>query len=294
MSEALITCRSMLFVPGDSEKKLTGAPASGADALIIDLEDSVAAARRPLARQLARDYAAASPALELWLRINPLMSGEAAADLRDGFGPGFSGIVLPKAAGAGELRQLDLMLSRSEAEHGMPAGSVRVLPIATETPASVFTMHEYAGVSPRLAGLTWGAVDLAAAVGASANRDDEGNWLSPYAMARSLCLFAAAAAAVTPVETVFTDFRDDAGLDRTVTSARRDGFRAMMAIHPRQVPVINSLLTPSAEEVDRAERILRLFDANPGEGVLSLDGEMVDRPHLRQAETIIASARRAR
>jgi citrate lyase subunit beta/citryl-CoA lyase len=282
----------MLFVPGDSEKKLKGAPASGADALIIDLEDSVAAARRPVARQLARGYAAAGSSCELWLRINPLMSGEAAADLRDGFGPGFSGVVLPKAGGARELRQLDLMLTRAEAAHGMACGATRVLPIATETPASVFTLQEYVGASPRLAGLTWGAVDLAAAVGASANRDDAGNWLSPYAMARGLCLFAAAAAAVTPVETVFTDFRDDAALERTVAAARRDGFRAMMAIHPRQVPIINSLLTPSPAEVDRAERVLRLFEAHPGEGVLSLDGEMLDRPHLRQAESIIAAARR--
>lgn len=293
MTGRRISYRSMLFVPGDSEKKLAGAAASGADALIIDLEDSVTAGRRPLARRLARECAATGPGIDLWLRINPLASGEAAADIRDAFDPGFRGVVLPKADGAAALRQLDLMLTRAEADCGVAPGATGVLPIATETPAAVFRLHEYAGASPRLAGLTWGAEDLSSAVGATAARDAEGGWLAPYRMARGLSLFAAAAAGVTAVETVFTDFRDDAGLERTARAARRDGFRSMLAIHPRQVPIINASMTPSADEVARARRIVALFETNPDAGVLSLDGEMIDRPHLRQAEGIVAAAQRA-
>lgn len=293
MSGALVSCRSMLFVPGDSERKLAGAPASGADALILDLEDSVAPARRSAARGLVREFAGEGGAPELWLRVNPLRSGEAASDIADAFAPGFRGVVLPKASGAADLLQLDLMLTRAEAAHGLEPGSTRVLPIATETPAAIFRLHEYMSASPRLAGLTWGAEDLSAAVGASAARDGGGQWLAPYTLARGLCLFAAAAASVTPVETVFTDFRDEAGLAQAAVDARRDGFRAMLAIHPRQVPVINASMTPSAAQVERARRILALFEANPDAGVLSLDGEMIDRPHLRQAEGIVAAARRA-
>jgi citrate lyase subunit beta/citryl-CoA lyase len=284
--------RSFLFVPGDSGKKLLKAAESGADALIVDLEDSVAPREKPRARSIARDFMSGHPEPELWVRINPLDTEDALADLRSLMPRGPAGIVLPKPHGARDAVQLGKLLDVLEQESDLPAGSTRVLPIATERPAALFHMHEYVGATPRLFGLTWGAEDLSAALGASRTRDDGGNWLGPYVLARSLCLVAAAAAGVRAIDTVFTDYRDEEGLRASAGNARRDGFSGMLAIHPAQVAVINEAFLPSSAEVERAQRIVDLFAENPDAGTIGLDGRMLDRPHLTQARDILELAKR--
>jgi len=284
--------RSFLFVPGDSGKKLLKASGSGADALIVDLEDSVAAREKPRARSMARDFMSEHPELELWVRINPLDTEDALADLRSLMPSGPAGIVLPKPHGARDAIQLGKLLDVLEQECDLSAGSTAVLPIATERPAALFHMHEYIGATSRLFGLTWGAEDLSAAVGASRTRDDNGNWLGPYGLARSLCLVTAAAAGVRAIDTVFTDYRDEEGLRAYAQNARRDGFNGMLAIHPAQVAIINEAFLPSGAEVERAQRIVDLFAENPHAGTIGLDGQMLDRPHLTQARGILELAKR--
>lgn len=279
--------RSFLFVPGNSERKLGKAAVSGADALIIDLEDSVASAKRPEARRMAREFVSGHGGREVWIRINPLDTEDALSDLRELLPAGPVGIVLPKPKSAKDVIQLAKMLDMFEQENDLPQGQTLILPIATERPAALFHLHEYTDATPRLAGLTWGAEDLSAAVGATASRDSRGNWLPPYELARSLCLFAAHAANVPAVDTVFTDYRDRDGLARYASNARRDGFSGMLAIHPDQVEPINHAFMPSGEEIDRARRILELFAENPDAGVVGLDGEMIDRPHWVQAKKIL-------
>lgn len=286
--------RSYLFVPADSERKLAKADAVGADALILDLEDSVAASRRAFARDGAAEFLAGSRGrAERWVRINGLASGEAGADLPAVVREGLDGIVLPKAGGAEDILRLDRWLGSLESAAGMTPGSVRILAIATETPAAVFRLAGYAEAGPRLAALSWGAEDLSAAIGAMATRDGDGHWLPTFRTVRSLCLLAAAAAGVTAVDTVYTDFRDLEGLSRYADAARRDGFLGMLAIHPAQVPVINEAFTPADEEVADARRIVAAFEAEPDAGVLDLDGRMIDRPHLLQARRILSLARAA-
>ena len=199
-----------------------------------------------------------------------------------------TGICLPKPRGARDARQLGKLLDVLEQENGIQAGNTRILPIVTERPSAMFTLHEYAGATPRISALSWGAEDLSTAIGAAANRDQDGNWLPPYELARSLCLFAAAAAGVAALDTVFTDFRDSDGLKDFVDRSRRDGFSGMLAIHPAQIDIINNAFTPSAPEIERARRIVGLFASNPDAGVLAMDGKMVDRPHLLQACRILA------
>lgn len=286
--------RSYLFVPGDSEKKLQKAADCGADALIVDLEDSVEAAARLHARQLAADYLGSRGDAQVWIRINPLDSPDAHADLQAVMSAAPFGIVVPKARRAAELVELAATLDRLERQHGQAPGSALLMPIATERPIALFHLHEYADATPRLAALTWGAEDLSAALGAVAVRDDAGHWLAPYALARSLCLFAAAAAAVPAVDTVFTDFRDEEGLAACAAAARRDGFSGMLAIHPAQVAVINEAFAPSAAEIERAQRIVDLFAANPGAGTLGMDGEMLDRPHWLRARKVLEIAGHAK
>ncbi|MDJ0813892.1 MAG: CoA ester lyase [Woeseiaceae bacterium] len=282
--------RSYLFVPGDSERKLKKSADVGADALILDLEDSVTPDAKPAARELCREFLA--DRRTAWVRINPLSSDAAAADLQAIMPAAPAGIVLPKAAGAEDLRRLANLLQEHEQAHGLEPGQTAILPICTETPGAIFTLGEYAGVTDRLAGMTWGAEDLAAAVGAAANRDEDGAWLPPYETARSLCLFAAHAAEVPAIDTVFTDFRDEEGLATYAAAARRDGFSGMLAIHPAQVDVINRAFVPTTAELDRARRIVELFAANPDAGTLGMDGEMIDRPHLVQAQRILQLAKR--
>lgn len=284
--------RSFLFVPGDSSKKLHKAAESDADALIVDLEDAVAPREKPRARSIAREFVADHGDRNCWVRINPLDSEDALADLRALVSSAPAGIVLPKPQGAKDAIQLGKLLEVLEQEHDLPSGSTAILPVATERPGALFHLHEYAKATGRLAGLTWGAEDLGVATGASAVRDEHGNWLAPYELARSLCLFAAAAAAVPAIDTVFTDYRDHEGLRRSAERARRDGFSGMLAIHPAQVAIINESFLPSRAEVERATRIVELFAATPQAGTVGLDGQMLDRPHLLQAQRILEAAKR--
>lgn len=284
--------RSFLFVPADSEKKLEKAAASEADALIVDLEDSVAPAERPRARGIAKTFLEGLHAPVLWVRINPLDTEDALADLSELMPTAPAGIVLPKPKGAIDALRLSEMLDELEQENNLPVGQTRILPIATERPAALLSLDGYAQPMPRLAGLTWGAEDLSTALGATAIRDEQGRWLPPFELARSLCLIAAAAADVPAIDTVFTDFRNTAGLEDYCTRARRDGFCGMLAIHPSQVPVINRVFVPSADEVERARRIVALFEENPHAGALGMDGEMIDRPHWLKARRVIELAER--
>lgn len=284
--------RSFLFVPADSDRKLLRADSAGADALILDLEDSIAAESRPAARQVVREYLQSGAHADLWVRINPLNTSDSLEDLRAIIPGAPFGIILPKPESAKDANQLAKLLDVLEQENGLPPGETRIMPIATERPAAIFHMQDYVEATPRLAGLTWGAEDLSAAVGATANRAENGQWLPPYELARSLCLFAAAAASVPAVDTVYTDFRNLEGLAHYARHASRDGFEGMLAIHPDQVAVINDAFVPSSDELARAQKIVDLFEANPDAGTLAMDGEMIDRPHWVQAKRILQTAAR--
>ena len=282
--------RSYLFVPADSERKLAKAGDSGADALILDLEDAVAEDARPAARRLAAEYV--KDRNDAWVRINPMDTDHAIADLAAVMPSAPAGIVLPKPTSPADAVALSERLDELEQQHGIDAGQTGILVLCTERPEALFTLHGYAGATPRLSALSWGAEDLSAALGATANRDDQGNWLPTYEMARSLCLLAAAAAEVAAIDTVYTDFRDLDGLLRYAENARRDGFSGMLAIHPAQVDVINAAFVPSRAEIEHAERIVALFDENPGAGTIGMDGKMIDRPHLVQARRLLKLAQR--
>jgi len=277
--------RSLLFVPGDRPQRMEKALTLGADALILDLEDSVVesaktGARKAVAALLQHPRAA----VRLFVRINPLDGGLAADDLDAVLPHRPDGLVLPKAESAGSVEALGVLLDR----HAQP--SLPVLPIATETPAAIFHLGSYGAVAGRLCGLTWGAEDLPAAIGATSARDPDGSYTPPYEMVRALTLFAAHAAGVPAIETVYPDFRDLDGLAAYARRGARDGFAGMMAIHPSQVPAINAAFTPSDEAVARARAIVAAFEANPGAGALSLDGRMIDAPHFKQAQRVLAAA----
>jgi citrate lyase subunit beta / citryl-CoA lyase len=285
--------RSMLFVPGDSERKLVKGAGSGADALVLDLEDSVPAARLPIARTMVRDYLTANrdrSAQQLWVRVNPLSTDKALPDLAAIVGGAPDGILLPKTTAANDAIMLDHFLSALETREGVDAGTVKIIAVATETPAAMFTLGTFAGCSPRLAGLTWGAEDLSSAVGASTNRNEKGELDFAYQLARSLCLLAAVAADVQPIDTVYVDFRDSKGLMENSRAALRAGFTGKIAIHPDQVPVINEAFMPTAEDVAYAHRVIEAFAS--GAGTIGLDGKMLDMPHLKQAERVLAMSRR--
>jgi citrate lyase subunit beta/citryl-CoA lyase len=292
-----MTLRSFLFVPGDSPRKLEKGLAAGADALILDLEDSVAASAKAAARaQVAQALAARAPGgPELWVRINPLSGPDALADLAAVAGEGPDGIVLPKAEGAADLTRLSHYLDALEARAGLAAGAIRIMPIATETPRALFTLESYTSAEPRLVALTWGAEDLTSALGATTNKDPAGGYSFTCRLARSLCLAAAHASEVQAIETVYPDFRDLEGLELYARAGRWEGFSGMMAIHPDQVAPINAAFTPSPEEIAAARRIADAFAATPDAGVVSIDGRMVDQPHLKAARRVLeASARRTR
>ena len=285
--------RSLLFVPGDSEKKLAKSQDIPADALIFDLEDSVAGENRARARGLVRERLvsqAGERRCRLWVRINPITGAAAGADLAAVMPGRPDGIVLPKTRSPDDVELLGRRLGVYEAEHDFEPGSTRILPLATETPGAIFSLGEYSRCGQRLAGLTWGAEDLGAAVGALDNRDADGRWTTPFQMVRNLCLFAAHAAGVEAIDTIHADFRDEQGLATACAEARRDGFSGKLAIHPAQVEVINRAFTPTAEEIARARRIVELFEANPGAGTLALDGVMLDLPHLKQARKLLSLA----
>ena len=275
--------RSLLFVPGDRPDRREKALRAEADALILDLEDAVAPAAKPEARKAVADFLAAHPEAPLWVRINPLDGEEAVRDLAAVVAARPAGIVLPKAEGGASVAALVRRLEAAGNE------SARILAIATETPAAMFQLGSYGGAA-RLAGLTWGAEDLPAAIGAATSREQDGRYTPPFELARSLCLFGAAAAGVAPIETVYPAFRDLDGLAAYAARARRDGFTGMMAIHPAQVPVINAAFTPSEEEIEHARAVVAAFAQNPGAGALSLGGRMIDRPHLVQAQRVLAAA----
>lgn len=274
--------RSFLFVPGDRPERMEKALGLGADALILDLEDSVAPAAKPAARRHVAAFLGAHPEAKLWVRVNPLDGEENEKDLDAILAGRPDGIVLPKAEGGASVDALVRRLT----ERGN--ATAQVMAIATETPAAIFGLGSYAGAK-RLAALTWGAEDLPAAIGAATSREADGRFTPPYEIARSLTLFGAAAAGVAPIETVYPDFRDLDGLAAYAARARRDGFTGMMAIHPAQVPVINAAFTPGEAEIAHAEAVVAAFEANPGAGALSLDGKMIDRPHLIQARRILAA-----
>ena len=279
--------RSFLFVPADSERKLGRGLESGADALILDLEDSVAAANRPTARKLAREFLEAHGPGKIarYVRINPLASGLALDDLAATVAGRPDGILLPKCT-PDDVRTLDHYLSAFEAAAGIPVGATRIVAIATETAEAVFALGHYKGSSPRLEAITWGAEDLSACIGGS-NRTADGAYDGPYQLARSLCLLAAAAAGVAALDTIYTDFRDPAGLQTESAAARRSGFAGKMAIHPAQIAAINEAFSTSAAEREWAEKVVAAFAANPDAGTLALDGKMIDKPHLVLARRLL-------
>jgi len=272
--------RSVLFVPGDRPERFAKAAASGADAIILDLEDSVMPAAKNGARAAVAAYLTALRGRPVLVRVNPLGGGETAADLAAILPGRPDGIVLPKAEGADSIRALLALMGDSLAP---------ILPIAMETAAAVFALGSYGAVAAHLLGLTWGAEDLPAAIGAATSREADGRYTPPYEMTRSLTLFGAHAAGVAAIDTVYPDISDEAGLAAYAARARRDGFTGMMAIHPRQVAIINAAFTPTAQEIAHAQRIIAAFAENPGVGALMLDGRMIDAPHLKQARSVMAS-----
>jgi citrate lyase subunit beta/citryl-CoA lyase len=288
--------RSLLFVPGDSERKLSKAESCAADALILDLEDSVAPNRTSAARDLVLSYLKAHPdrtKRQLFVRINDITSHAALLDLTIVAGAP-DGIVLPKTNSGSDVVRLANMLDALEVREGVPRGHIGIIAVATETPAALFTLDSYAACSPRLCGLTWGAEDIAAALGASTNRDADGDYDFTYQLARTLCLAGAVAAGVQPIDTVSTEFKNDAALNCESQASRQRGFTGKMAIHPGQVSTINAAFTPTADELAWSQRVVDMFASNPGMGTVALEGKMLDMPHLKQARRVLAMARAAR
>jgi len=274
----------MLFVPGDRPERFAKAAASGADAVILDLEDSVAPSAKAAARDAVAQALLAERPVPIFVRVSPIDTAEFDADMAAVGALSPDGIMLPKAEGAESIRTLVRRLDLAGDRVAM------ILPVATETPAAVFRLGDYAGVADRLCGLTWGAEDLPAAIGAATSREEDGRYTPPYELVRSLTLFGAHAAGVAAIETVYPDIRDVEGLTAYARRGLRDGFTGMMAIHPAQVPVINDAFTPTAEAVSAARRIVEAFAAAPTAGALQLDGRMVDAPHLTQAKRLLALA----
>lgn len=288
--------RSLLFVPGDSERKLEKGFGAGADVVIVDLEDSVAAANKTAAREVAARFIASQrqqTSSAIYVRVNDLSTGLTDDDLAALVPTKPDGIMLPKSNSGQDVQQLAAKLRVHEAESGLPDGGIKILPIITETAAGVLAAASYAGASARLAGLTWGAEDLSAAIGARSARGETGHYADVFRLARTMTLLAAGAAEVAAIDTVFPDFRDMAAFEAECREAERDGFTGKMAIHPAQVPVINAAFTPSAEAVERSQAIVDAFAAAGNPGVVGIDGKMYDRPHLRLAERLLARAKAA-
>lgn len=289
--------RSWLFVPGDSEKKLAKAPETGADVVIVDLEDAVAPVAKETARALSREWLEYMqqhyPAQDCWVRINPLDSGLWQDDLAAVMAGKPKGIVVPKASGPEQLRTLMAELYEVEQRSGVEPNTTRILPLVSETAHAALTLCAYgdpANAMPRLLGLTWGAEDLSAAIGASRKRDAGGVWTDLFRMVRAQVLLTAHAAGMAAIDTLHADFRDEDGLRRVAKESYQDGFSGMLAIHPAQVPIINAAFTPSDEELAEAQAIVDAFAASPGVGAVQLDGRMIDQPHLDQARKLLARA----
>lgn len=284
--------RSMLFVPGDSDKKFAKASGIGADALILDLEDSVAPSMKIEARAKVSDLLDNQSARD-WLffvRVNPFDTSMTFDDMAAVVKPGLDGLLIPKADGAADIACIGAELDRLEAAAGMVIGSVKIAVVATETAKAMFNLGSYTPTHPRLVALTWGAEDLAAALGATSNKEEDGNWASPYLLARNMCLFAAGSAGVLALDTLYADFRDAEGLERDCRRARRDGFLGRIAIHPDQVEIINRCFSPSEAEIAEAQMIVDAFAAQPQAGTLGINGKMYDIPHLKAAQKTLASA----
>jgi citrate lyase subunit beta/citryl-CoA lyase len=289
----------MLFVPADDEKKLGKGTGTGADALILDLEDAVSLSRKAPARTLAAHYIkevrprAGRP--HIYVRINALDTKLWEEDVATVVASGPDGVMLPKARSGADVHTLSIALNIAEERAGLAVGSTRIVALITETPISMLQLNTYVGSSARLEGLTWGAEDLSAALGARTNREADGRtWTSPYRLARDLSLFTASAANVQPIDTVFVNFRDEEGLRSECKEAVRDGFTGKMAIHPNQVAVINDVFTPTAEEIAFSEEIIGVFAENPDAGVVAIRGNMIDRAHAARAERILARAKAAK
>ena len=283
--------RSLLFVPADGGSKLDKAMASGADGVIIDLEDSIAAASKESARKLALDFLKSAQSRkdrpQLLVRINGLDTGMTDADL-DAVVPGKpDAVLLPKAEGGATVIHLDAKLTVREALAGLPEGEIKLLAQTVESPAGLFSAGSYRNCSARLIGMTWGPEDLSAELGAEANREIDGTLTEPYRIARAMCLFGAAAAKVPAIETIYVNFRDTDVLRKDTELARRDGFTGRLAIHPAQVPVINEVFTPSTAQIEKAKAIVAAFEAKPGAGTVGMDGKMYDRPHLARAQALL-------
>jgi citrate lyase subunit beta/citryl-CoA lyase len=288
--------RSLLFVPGDSEKKLGKGIEAGADVLLLDLEDSVGADRKAEARRITsafigenRDRAAAT----LYVRVNDFTTGLTDEDLAAILPARPAGIMLPKAVGSADVSRLSAKLRVHEAENGIEDGATRIIAIVTETAAGLLAAPSYNEAHPRLAGVTWGAEDLSADIGARAPRDGNGRYTDVFRLARTMTILAASATQAAAIDTVFVNFRDMDALRAECIEAERDGFAAKMAIHPAQVPVINEVFTPSAESVAHSRAVIDAFAAAGNPGVIGIDGHMYDRPHLRRAERILARAKKA-
>lgn len=288
--------RSMLFVPADSEKKMAKAMASGADAVILDLEDSIAPGAKPRARDVARDFIGATLATwapgnpRLYVRINDFATPFWEDDLAAIGGALPHGIMLPKARSGEDVHRLSVALDHAEEKSKVESGRTRIVALITEVAVSILQLPTYIGASNRLEAFTWGAEDLSAEIGASANREPDGSFAPPYRLVRDLMLITATAAEVPAIDTVYIDFRNQTGLALEASVAARDGFIGKMAIHPDQVPIINAAFTPSPAEVERAMAIVAAFEATGGAGVVGFEGRMLDRPHLVLAKRTLARA----
>ena len=284
--------RSVLFVPADSPRKLDKSLESGTDAVIIDLEDAIAADQKVAARANAAAFIKGLPASAsrppIFVRVNGLESGMTDADLDAVLPARPYGVVLPKGEGGASILHLDAKLTVREAIHGIDDGTTRIFAFAIESASALFLAGTYAGSSNRLMGLTWGSEDLSYEFGGTSSRDANGQFLEPYRLARTLCLAASAAARVTAIDTVFADFRNPEGLRREAQEASRQGFAGKMAIHPAQIPVINEVFAPSAEKIAWARAVAAAFAAAPDKGAVAVDGVMYDRPHLLHAEQLLA------
>lgn len=287
--------RSLLFVPGDSEKKLSKADGSPADALILDLEDAVSTPNKVKARNLVVEYLKDRPtgrrAAEIWVRINPLDTDLALLDLAAVVAAAPDGLMLPKSNGPVDVLQLSHYLDALEVQAGVTAGAIKILPVATETAVSPFRLGDYATAHlARLLGLTWGAEDLATALGASTNLEPDGQWALTFRLVRSLTLLAAHAAGIQAIDTLYVDFRDEEGLSAACRASRAEGFTGRLAIHPAQVEAINAGYLPSVPEIEHARRVIAAFESAGGAGTVALDGKMIDIPHRKQAERVLEQA----
>jgi citrate lyase subunit beta/citryl-CoA lyase len=285
-----VKLRSLLFVPADSERKFAKATGIGADALILDLEDAVAPARKAFARTAVKELLGdGARDWSFLVRINPFGTGLTLEDLAAVVRPGLDGILIPKVNGIEDVDLISHYVDVLEVAAGVTPGHVKLLVVATETPAAMIGFHGYARKTKRLLAMTWGAEDLSAALGALTNKEVDGSWSFPYQVARAQCLFAAGAAGVAPLETLYADFRDGEGLAKSCRIARRDGFVGRIAIHPDQVATINTCFTPSEADLKHARRVVAAFAASPDVGTVGIDGKMYDRPHLVAARRTLAS-----